>query len=293
MARSYKFALIRLSSAGARDERLNIGLAVFQDDRIDVHVSSRLDKVRAISAALEPAELKQLLFGMADLDQRLFKAGVRDLSKRLELLGGSGPASFSSFGEFSVSDDQAYEDRVAAIMKMMVDPEPAPRTIRAKRSRLLTQVKKALKSERVLAIKGEDLESHRVVPNLALENGLVADLALKNGAMHVIETVDASGGEEALKRAVSEIGVSALVLETARIKFGEKKTTTRLVYSASPALERVALPSLTAAEHQGAELINWASDNDRVAFLDSLADLATPVPTKRRTNQKAVMGSLI
>jgi hypothetical protein len=66
------------------------------------------------------------------------------------------------------------------------------------------------------------------------------------------------------------------------MKFGKTHTKGRLVYSASPALERVARPSLEAAEHQGAQLVNWDSADDRTKFIHSLAMLATPIPSKRK-----------
>jgi hypothetical protein len=99
--------------------------------------------------------------------------------------------------------------------------------------------------------------------------------------MHVVETVDASGSDESARKAVSEVGIAALVLERARMKFGRDQTNGRLVYSASAALEHVARPSLEAAENQGARLVNWDSADDRAKFIQSLAMLATPIPTKR------------
>jgi hypothetical protein len=120
------------------------------------------------------------------------------------------------------------------------------------------------------------------VTGYQLEEGLVADMVLQNGAMHVIETIDATGEDGSIRRAIGEIGIAALVLERARMKFGEANTKARLVYNASSALEAIALPSLEAAAHQGAELINWASGNDRVRFVHSLASLATPIERKRR-----------
>ena len=179
---------------------------------------------------------------------------------------------------------------MASILKAMVDVEPAGRVHREKRSKLLTQIKRQFKIERVMAKKDEDLSSHRIIPSFEMDDGLVADLVLRNGAMHVVETVDASGGEKSFRKAVSEVGIAALVLERARMKFGKNQTKGRLVYSASPALERVAMPSLEAAEHQGAQLVNWDSADDRAKFIQSLTMLATPIPTKRK-NAKFVSGA--
>lgn len=137
----------------------------------------------------------------------------------------------------------------------------------------------------MLARRDEELSSHRILSGYQIEEGLVADLVLKNGAMHVVETVDASGESDNLKKTIGEIGTAALVLERARMKFGESDTKTRLVYNASPALETIALPSLEAAAHQGAELINWASADARMKFVHSLSSLAIPMENKRRATK--------
>ena len=132
-----------------------------------------------------------------------------------------------------------------------------------------------------MAKKDEDLSSHRILTAFELDDGLVADLVLKNGSMHVVETVDAASEDETAKRAISEVAVSALVLERARMRFGKDNTKAKLVYSASANLERVARPSLEAVENQGAQLVNWESADDRTKFIHSMAMLATPIPSKR------------
>jgi hypothetical protein len=120
--------------------------------------------------------------------------------------------------------------------------------------------------------------------------GLSADFVLKNGAMHVMETVDASGDEFAPRRIVSDIAVSALVLEQSRMTFGENGTTTRIIYEASAAAERIAMPSLSAAAHQGADLVNWASQDDRVRLMATLSTLAMPLEGPR--SRRAGVGNL-
>jgi hypothetical protein len=282
MARSYSFAIVRLSPKDARDERLNIGVVIFSDETIDVRGARRIDKVRAISAAVEPETISQLLANLASLDETLRERGVEHINARHAQLVELGPLSLSPLGTFVSETAADYEARITSILKAMVDVEPATPVIREKRSKLLTQVKRQFKIERVMAKKDEDLSAHRIVSSFALDDGLVADLVLQNGAMHVVETVDASGGEESTRRAVAEVGVAALVLERARMKYGKAQTKGRLVYSASPALERVARASLETAENQGAQLINWDSADDRAKFIHSLSMLATPIPTKQR-----------
>lgn len=277
MAASYKFAIVRFAPNDARGERLNVGVLVDNRGRFDVRLAKRLDKLRAVSAAVDPEELRQLFASTVEIAEREASDWEALLASR-----DGGPLAFSQPGTFVAADADAYEARIEGILAALVDPEPAPFRAREKRSRLLTQLKGVLRKERVLAQKGEDLASHRVVPQYLLDDGLIADLVLKNGAMHVVETVDVTGREDQARRAISEIGVSALVLERARMKFGGERTKTRLIFNASPGLERVAQPSLDAAAHQGAELVNWASQDDRERFIHTLTSLAEPLPKKAR-----------
>ncbi|MCJ2044416.1 DUF3037 domain-containing protein [Methylobacterium sp. J-078] len=285
MARSYEFAIIRFAPDDGRDERLNVGAVVFQDDGLDIRVSRRLEKIRALSAALDVDLLREFIVGLSDIDQRMRDSGSFDIGCRKQIMSSLGPIKLSQVGQFWVEQQSDYEDRISSILKSYVDPEPALPRAKRKSSKLLTQIKSEFRKERVLAQRHEDIESHRIVSGFELDEGLVADLVLRNGAMHVVETVDASNDEVSLRRAIGDIAVSALVLERARMRFGDKKTKARLVYNASANIERIARPSLDAAEHQGAELINWSSATQRSHFVHELANLATPVAKKNKRGQ--------
>jgi len=280
MVQSFKFAVVRLAPGGVRDERINIGVVVFQNDGVDVRLPRRLDKIRVLSSAIDQAKVRELATLINDRDASLRSSGVEDAEARFRAIGKIGPLSFSQLGSFSCSSARDYESRIASLFQHVVDPEPAPKTIRSKRSRVLTQLKRALREHRVLARPDENLHSHRVVSNLSLADGLVADLVLKNGKMHVLETVDVSDPDTSARKAVTDIAVSALVLEQARISFGEDQTSSRLVYAASCSVEAAAKSCLDAAAHQGADLYNWASDQDKIRLITSITSLATPLETK-------------
>lgn len=282
MARSYRFAIIQFAPDEARGERLNIGVVIIREEGLDLRTTRRLERIRAISAAIDYETVKGLIENMRGLDRILRQRNAVSADVRLQNLSTVGPLRMSQLGTFVAESSTAYEDRIASLMRLWVEPEPAPKQLKEKRSRLFSSVKKIFRRERVLAKRDEGLESHRIVPAYELADGLVADLVLQNGAYHVVETVDASGNEHAFRRAVSEIAVSALVLERARMRFGEDVTKARLVFTASTVLERVARPALDAAEHQGTELINWESRDDRERFIHSLSSLAIPIEAKRK-----------
>lgn len=288
MARSYKFAIVRFAPDELRGERVNIGALIFLNDRIDVRLTKRMDKVRAISGSVEIESLNRLTANFDQLDMETRQAGQADVDLRHASIGRLGPLSLSSLGQFVAENLASYEEKVARLLTTFVEPDPAPSKPKPKRTRLFAELKSLLRREQVLAKTTEGLESHRLVPAYAVDDGLTADLVLKNGIYHVIETVDASGDEHSFRKAISDIAVSALVLERARMKFGETQTASRVVYKASGALERVARPSLDAAAHQGSELVNWESLEERRKLLMTLVSLATPLEDKKKRKRPLI-----
>lgn len=282
MARSYRFSIIRLESDELRGERINIGALIVREMGVDVRVTRRLDRVRAISTAVDLGTLNGLILNIKGLDDLNRASGVVDPVERLKRLSRIGPLSLSQPGTFVADTADAYEQRVASLLKMLVEPEPAASRLHRKRTRLFSAVKGEFKRQRILAQRTEGLESHRVVAGVELADGLIADMILRNGAYHVIETVDASGEEHTFRRVVSDIAVAALVLERARMQFAGSATTSRLVFAASGALERASRPSLDAVQHQGAELVNWSSAEDRGKFIHSISALAIPLEPKKK-----------
>ncbi len=226
------------------------------------------------------------------IDGLLLKQGHTEPSSRIAHLHTLTPFAFSAPSSFEAPSAHAYNDTVLRLMKLLIEPEPAQAKSSPKRTKLVSVMKAALRAEKVLASPDEGLGDHRVVLNLQVAEGLFADFALKNGAMHIIETVDAASEVISAKKVVSDIAVSALVLEQARMVFGERNTRSRLVYDASPAVERLAITSLEVAAHQGAELINWASAEDRKRFLREIYSSALPREDKKRRDQSTIHASV-
>lgn len=281
MAHCFKFSLLRVAASPPRDERLNVGVAVFRPDALDVRLIRSLGKLNALSLAYDPDSIRSAADLLKELDRTL-REPSDEVEARWAKLKEFAAFDFSPLANFDAPSADAYEQQIAYVLKYFVEPEPAPKKPgRGKGTRLTVALRHAFKSDRVLAQKGEDLTAHRVVPNLELATGLVADFVLKNGAMHVIETVDASGDAATAIRAVKDIALSALTIEQARMTFGEENTIGRLVYHASAQTEALAGSALSAAEHQRIELINWASAEDQRKLLTTVTSLAIPVPRKK------------
>lgn len=285
MVHSFRFAVIRLEPNDGRGERLNLGLVILRQDSLDVRIS-HLDRARVMSAALDKQVLIDILSNLRAIDEEIRHGADISDSARLDVIRRLGPLSITEAGIFTAESPKSYEDQVAIVLRKLIEPESAVRKVREKRTKLFSQVKNVLRENRILARKDEGLESHRIVAGYSLDEGLVADLVLRNGAYHVFETVDASGDEATIRKAVADIAISALVIERAKMTFGESATKPRLIYSTSVALEKLAQPSLDAAAHQGVELINWSSAQDRHNFLVKLSPLAEPISGSK--NQRPV-----
>lgn len=280
MNHSCKFSVVQFVAHPIRNERMNVGIVVFGNDGIDVRVSKRLERVRSFSAAVDVEQVRQSILGLREIDAQARAMGAISEEQRLQNLSSFSGFGFSSAGSFDSKSSFDYENAIASLLQKLVEPEPAPaRMTKGRSSRLLSTLKKALRQERILARKNESIDSHRVVSNYEIVEGLAANLVLKNGAMHVFEAVDALSDDASSIKVFKDIGYSTLVFEQARMTFGEAETRARLIYQASADMERVAKPALDAAAHQGAELVNWESREDRVKFVTTVTTLAEPIPT--------------
>lgn len=280
MARFSKYSIIRLDTHPARDERLNVGLVVFKDDGLDIRIGRKLEKVRALSGALDLVQVRENILQLENVDRLLREQGMSSADERRDTLEGLGFVSLSKIALIDSTNMVVYEAAIQSLLTGIVEPEQAPLRVQPKRTRLISAVKQALKQERILGRAGDELSEHRVVPHVQLAEGLVADFVLKNGSMHVVETIDAAVSDVSPRKIVTDIALSALVLEQARISYGDSETRAKLIYDASASIESIAMPSLYAAAHQGAELVNWQSRDDRNRFLSHLASLAIPFEVK-------------
>ncbi len=276
MANSSKFWTLKFPSHELRGEVLNVGLLIERDGVFSVCEGRKLDKVRAISAAIDPTDI---LDELSEIEKAVQDCPMNDIETRLSSM------TFLECkyqGSFDPGSEDLREHYVADLLRRYVDPEPAPpKPVRKKPTKLRQEMVQLFRSEKILAKPSEGLDSHRVLYKHRLAEGVEADFVLKNGSLHVVESIDASSSEVSLQRCLFEIGLSNLTFEHARIGFGNNSVKPRLVYQASSALEKALAPSLYAVERQGAELINWASQDSRMGFLDNFAALAESIDSQR------------
>jgi|TARA_R100000501_G_scaffold4652_1_gene10040 hypothetical protein len=274
MPETYNFATVQFASHEARGERLNVGLAILNGERLDLRLTRSLEKVRAISHDVDIELIKSCFNQLNDIYVEYLPRSVSpEEALELAIIESAFLKGISSV--FHAGNTEAYSQQISFLMERIIDVEPAPSKITPKKATpLRSALKDAFRREGVLAKRGEGISDHKVVPRYKIADGLEADFILKNGRIHVVESADFIATEGSLRRSVANVAVSALVFEQARMSFGNLGMVGRLVYRASAAIEASIQPALSAAEHQGAVLFNWENKEQRFNFLNEVFDAA-------------------
>lgn len=187
----------------------------------DVRVADSVQKMRAIDPSFPTSKLIQT----HELASEVAR-GVSDF-----------PALQTSFersrwgilidkfvGSFTFDDVSDYHRQVKAVLTESVNPPSIAQANVAPVSRRRNVVRRKLrdhfKAGGIWSRKHNDIDNHRVVEQfpVSLEHGVIADFALRNGVMHITETIDFE--MQSLKGKKLEAQAKTLVLSEAVRIFG-------------------------------------------------------------------------
>lgn len=224
MGQSFKFCILQASPDPRRGERINVGLAVFRSDNVDVRMPE-LRKLRALAgrdwneaAGAYDVEINRLYADNRDIDGALSHA--REMSKVFIP---------SDTGLFVINSASEYEERVNSIVDTLIAKVYQPRTER--QPKINTEISHTLAAAEVLAKRKETIDDHKVVRNFVVSHDkeLVADFAYKNGALRIVATLDMRSAGNFHGKACEK----GATLHFARKAFG-KTTRTLAVYAVPP-----------------------------------------------------------
>lgn len=196
----------------ARAEHCAVGAVVFAEDgKARVHLAHNLKKVKALDPQANLESLRESLNALAtEINE---KPGAWDAFK----VGLAGLRFSSNAGFFVYASSDEYDRQVQWLLQTAAEPRSAqPRKMHQPKSRLFVELKTTFKGYGWLGEKAEDIEDHKVVtryPVVAAED-LSAEFAMKNGRLHLLETVDFRSGAGSAKR--MEARGKALVFDAAK-----------------------------------------------------------------------------
>lgn len=190
MRQRYDYTLLRLIPDASRGEVVNIGLAVFRPDGVDVRITPNLNKARALSAWVNPEHLRSLPEAIPTAINKLPSLEM----KLFALQGLFAPVTIDGInGAFFASHVDDYEHQVDSTMSAYITPEPRHQRIhRIGASRLHTDLRTWFLRNQLLGKASEEIARHKIIQNYPVNSsaGIFAEFALKNGVYRITETVD-------------------------------------------------------------------------------------------------------
>ena len=201
--------LIEFHPYPQRNERCALGLLAFRHDgSVRAHLAHNLRKVRAMDPS---CDIEALRVGL----ERMAEALADDMTALPMYVDGFGALRIApSEGYVTYSSDDEYEAAIRWALGVGAEPVAAQSLReRAPISRLFLEVKGVFHTLGWLAKMGQGIEDHVIVPRFALsaDEGLSVDFALKNTAMHYLQTVDFRSSHQATQRR-TEAQAKALAL---------------------------------------------------------------------------------
>lgn len=255
MARTFEYAILQGIPDARRGERVNIGVAVFSGDRLDVRLSE-LAKLRAITGT----DWHVYAADAVKRFEEFYEAGkpINEQIETFKLLEQA--IVVSAPGWFSIEAPAQYESRVRDILKTLVDRpkgESAPRT-----TRINTEIAREFKRSNVLAGPDEGVADRKVVRDFVISKGekLTADFAVKNGVYHVVATLD-------LRRAtvdLSDACLKAIVLDKAS-KVYKNDVKTIAVYAVPTGISEFK-PHIEVLKDYADKTYNWLDAGQRKQY---------------------------
>jgi Protein of unknown function (DUF3037) len=265
MPRSYDFAVVKFVPDAIRDESLNAAIIIFGPNGLDVRVTPNPERLHLIAPRFAPETLDELKKSLENLD--VTNLPVTERLHQLRRLPGiiisePGTVNVENASELNILVDSLVSRLLTSVRAPALHAPP-------KATALVQELSKTFRREKLLGRGDEDLLKHKVVRNVAIsaDGSLRADFVAKNRFMHVTETADLRTPGELTIARLKDIAVAAMTLDEAKRKFG-RKTQRYFVYAGSSTAEKQARGYLRAAEHHAERVFNFASKNDRAAYLD-------------------------
>jgi hypothetical protein len=263
------FVLLRALDAG-RGEAVNAGVILFAPAGPMVAMAPTNARIRALHPDFAALPLK--LWGER-LQEALRKTanGGADVKQQLALLAlYCQPFSPSPEpGVTMLSGDNAA-DALASLLEWQVAARAAtlrPSRTAKRQSKLTTQLRAWFRAAKVFSSNSGDLSKGRIVANfpVAASDDLYADFAVKNGALHVIETLDLRGVNHLTPMMRGDAAVKAITLDEARQAVDGSRIA---VVSASDFA--IARPAIKMLERYASDLYVLESPADKSAFVKFL-----------------------
>ncbi|OZN49394.1 DUF3037 domain-containing protein [Gallibacterium anatis] len=262
----YHYSLIRLTADKVRNETINVGIAIFKDNYVDVHMLQDRQKLRVITNELQLEDLKAFAFNLSEVSLNI----KRD---DLQFLFSNTAMHLDGNGYFQIETEEQYKYKVADMLTRFVEPPLQIRNSKPRNSRIITQVKNLFSQyDNLISDDVADISNHKLILNYPIEDakGLRADMLLKNSIYHLTETIEFS--TDNIKKNLERSALKALTISEAKNSF--ESLHSFLVYSLSAEEERKNRQQLNLLSSYANELINLKDDYATSRYISHILQAA-------------------
>lgn len=257
------FSLIRYQVDLQRQEVVNVGVVLFTELGPLIATPPGQGKVLALNPNFPLSRVFEQTERLAEAVRSLWK-DCSDVSAVLQFFR-SGALTLSPLGTV-LRGTRTDESIIEELLRDLVAPPPKQRTRIAQKSRLHTELRTLFRDAKILGSSPEDISKHLVVPNYPIdaETGLFAEFALKNGHLHLTETVDFRLSTTSTKR--QEAQAKTLLLVEAHQKLGRRLKRYVIVTGVSAEIQA----SLNLLERHSDDLVVRESRLDWQRYVDQM-----------------------
>ncbi|WP_007374672.1 DUF3037 domain-containing protein [Kosakonia radicincitans] len=259
----FSFSIIKLISDPIRAETINVGVLVETEHGLDIRLLKTEQKIKAVSENFNLSLIEDFTSEIEWLYD--LTPDIKTLSKLFK----TGSIQLSEPGMFVLREQTAYDKKVELLMKEYVQPcFSSERTKQNKR--IITELKQEFSRAGILGKTHDDLWNHRVVYNfpIAEDEGIYAELLLKNGAYHLTETLDLRG--DSTKQKMGDSALKAITISKAKNVF-DGKVSSFVVYAANClSEEKAGLRQLNLIEGYADNVFNLLSEQDMAKYFDHM-----------------------
>lgn len=260
------FSVLRHQPYPQRTEHVNIGIAAFlSDGTVRVRLASNLRKLRALDprASMSAARSQEEHLRKMLEELRADGGDAMNLSIGPWRLGGA-------TGTFCYQSEHEIERSIEWALRESCDPRDGARPLdRPAVSRLYTDLKRTFSANGWLGKRPEQIADHLIIPRYSIipEEGLVADFALRNGSLHVLEALDLRGVEANIAAKRTEGQAKAMVLTSAQLADASAKTYAVVAGSN----DSRAAGTMRLLERLADDIYAWESGDDMSKLFDRLS----------------------
>lgn len=261
---THQYTILRIAPGGMHGERLNIGIAVFTETEVSLHIEPSPGRLESLDPFLLPVKLHDWTAEAAKALSRLDS----NQERHRWLMNACDPiAADEQLGTFHAGSTDEAEENIRQIMQLLAIPPGDGIKTSATTGTTPKKLKSVLldwfRSAHILSRDVTNLSRHKVVPHYPVRasSGLYAEFACQKDAICIIETLDMRRHSKMSLAIQKDAAFKSIVFDQAKQVF-------------DPAPRNIAVVAAADYGAMGSAINMVSSYADDVIIMDSAEDKA-------------------